>query len=376
MHAWEIKFSSSSPTLLSREAAPLLSVEKGKTLHDTEVAQVTDVIIENNKTIMAHTSKTIEKGKLITKEDQAEGAVAKGTWITYFNGLGKSLSILLLLTFVIREGCKLSMDIWMSKWADASSVSSISNTNNTTPGIATSDVNAYYLQIYVLFAVVAVLVSVIRSILLVFASLRAARKLFADMFSSIMKAPMSWFDTTPTGRILSRLSSDVSRIDDKVPQLLRGAMDDTFKLIGVIVIVSILTPTFLVLVPFIGALYYRVQLMYRRTTRELKRYASTKRSPIMTNLKATLSGLPVICATGNTNRWVKFHDDAVNDHNRFYYLNLMCSRWANIRFEIMTCAMILFVGIYVIVADGISAGIAGASLMNIMLITRTLTTVC
>jgi len=54
----------------------------------------------------------------------------------------------------------------------------------------------------------------------------------------------------------------------------------------------------------------------------------------------------------------------------------MCSRWANIRFEIMTCAMILFVGVYVIVADGISAGIAGASLMNIMLITRTLTTVC
>ena len=95
----------------------------------------------------------------------------------------------------------------------------------------------------------------------------------------------------------------------------------------------------------------------------------------MTNFKATLSGLPVICAANNLKRWVKFHDDAINDHNRFYYLNIMCSRWANIRFESMTCIAILFVGIYVIVADGISAGVAGASLMNIMLITRTLTTV-
>ena len=356
--------SPTTPTVSSS----LLSTEKkdeGKSKNSnkiTEETKVTDIVIKEQ---LKYVKKTIEKGKLITKEDQAEGAVSKGTWLAYYLGLGKALAFSILITFVIREGSKLARDIWMSEWADTSDA----NTN----GDKTADINAYYVQIYILFAFIALFVSVIRSILLVFASIRAAKKLFADMFHSIMRAPMSWFDTTPTGRILSRLSSDVEKVDDKVPQLLRDAIDDTFKLIGVIVLVSILTPTFLILVPFVGGLYYRVQLMYRRTTRELKRYASTRRSPIMTNFKTALTGLPVISAIGDMDRWIKRHDDAINDHNRFYYLNLSCSRWANVRFEIMTIICILFVGIYVIVAN-VSAGIAGASLMNIMLITRTLTT--
>ena len=44
---------------------------------------------------------------------------------------------------MIREGSKLAMDIWMSEWADTSDA----NTN----GDKTADINAYYLQIYILF---------------------------------------------------------------------------------------------------------------------------------------------------------------------------------------------------------------------------------
>ena len=40
-------------------------------------------------------------------------------------------------------------------------------------------------------------------------SLNAGSRLHSGMFSSIIKAPVSFFDSTPTGRILNRFSKDM-----------------------------------------------------------------------------------------------------------------------------------------------------------------------
>lgn len=42
-------------------------------------------------------------------------------------------------------------------------------------------------------------------IALIFAGLQASRKLHTPVLKRIMHAPMSFFDTTPSGRILNRL---------------------------------------------------------------------------------------------------------------------------------------------------------------------------
>ena len=44
-----------------------------------------------------------------------------------------------------------------------------------------------------------------RSLLISLAGLQTAQKFFVEMIESVFDAPMSFFDTTPTGRILSRV---------------------------------------------------------------------------------------------------------------------------------------------------------------------------
>lgn len=45
----------------------------------------------------------------------------------------------------------------------------------------------------------------------------AARKVHNKFLSHIFKVPMSFFDTTPIGRILSRFSKDIDILDVTLP---------------------------------------------------------------------------------------------------------------------------------------------------------------
>ena len=54
--------------------------------------------------------------------------------------------------------------------------------------------------------------------------LLAATKIHKVILDGIIRCPISFFDTTPTGRILSRFSSDVATCDSTLPEIMVGFM--------------------------------------------------------------------------------------------------------------------------------------------------------
>ena len=56
------------------------------------------------------------------------------------------------------------------------------------------------------------LTTVMASFVLVFATLKASRTLHDGMLQSILRSPVSFFETTPLGRILNRFSK-VLKVD-------------------------------------------------------------------------------------------------------------------------------------------------------------------
>lgn len=70
---------------------------------------------------------------------------------------------------------------------------------------------------------IAVLTVLMTSFALYWGTLQAAQKLHDDLLYNVMRAPTTtFFDVTPTGRILNRFSKDVDTADNVLPQTLRG----------------------------------------------------------------------------------------------------------------------------------------------------------
>ena len=147
---------------------------------------------------------------------------------------------------------------------------------------------------------------------------RASRVLHELMLHNVLRSPMSFFDTTPIGRILNRFSRDIETIDNILPSLIRSWINTIFSVVSTIVVISYSTPIFLVVIIPLGILYYFIQRFYIPTSRQLKRIESTTRSPIYVHFSETVAGVSTIRAFGAQQKF-ELHSEELVDHNLGYY---------------------------------------------------------
>ena len=117
-----------------------------------------------------------------------------------------------------------------------------------------------YLGIYALFSAGQVTFVLIASFTLAMAGVFASGSLHSRMLKNVLRSPMSFFDTTPLGRVLNRFSKDIYIIDEVIPRSIRTFFFTGFRIVSTIVIILIATPTFAVVMVPLGIFYYIVQV--------------------------------------------------------------------------------------------------------------------
>ena len=94
------------------------------------------------------------------------------------------------------------------------------------------------------------------------ARMNASRKLHKNLLRNILRSPMTFFDTTPVGRIVNRFSNDVARIDNEIIYQFKDCIISAAVVICNSVIICFGTPQFLCVLLPITILYFILQVNY------------------------------------------------------------------------------------------------------------------
>mmetsp|Transcript_53819 Transcript_53819/g.45206 ORF Transcript_53819/g.45206 Transcript_53819/m.45206 type:complete len:535 (-) Transcript_53819:235-1839(-) len=149
-----------------------------------------------------------------------------------------------------------------------------------------------------------------------------------------MKAPMSFFDSTPVGRVLNRFSNDQESLDSTLPRTLNQLFSCGMRVGGTLLMICFVNPAFMLALVPVAYLYWQAQQYYGKSSRELKRIESTTKSPLYSHFGESIAGSSIIRAAGEDARFRQENCERVNKLNNLFGLINDCNRWLAIRLEL------------------------------------------
>ncbi|GMN31746.1 hypothetical protein TIFTF001_003379, partial [Ficus carica] len=168
----------------------------------------------------------------------------------------------------------------------------------------------------------------------------ASKSIFSTLLTSLFRAPMSFYDSTPVGRILSRVSSDMNIIDLEVPFKFIVSVAGTMNTYTILGLLAFLTwPVLFVIVPMIYVTIV-LQNYYLASGKELMRINGTTKSMLASNLAESIAGAMTIRAFEEENRFFSKYLDLIDDNASPDFHNFSANQWLIQRLEIL-CAIVL-----------------------------------
>ena len=208
-------------------------------------------------------SERFKLGEKLIEEEKAEmGGVKWAVYKYYMESIGPTFTFVMIFCFAAYQGFQVGANMWLSKWSTDPKATTDTSTRDMYLGIY--GLLGTLQSVFIMFAVSAVMVG----------TLNAATRLHATMLYRIMRSPMSFFDTTPLGRILNRFSKDIDIVDVTIPINVRMLFAQSFTVIGTAVVICFANPIFIAVIIPIALMYYFLQRFYVATARQVKRMES------------------------------------------------------------------------------------------------------
>ncbi|KAF9118643.1 hypothetical protein BGX30_004443 [Mortierella sp. GBA39] len=300
-------------------------------------------------------NKTASDGKLVEAETIKEGAVDFTISLAYVRAATYKLAGLVVLFHVNSHGCLVATNLWLKYW-----IQNDDGTGGDGDGNPNSDLaggKGFSLKVFIGVFAILTAVYVLSCIIVIYvgfaiARIRASYTLHRDLISKIFRLPCSFFDTTPLGRIINRISSDLQGIDDKLPWAIDEVICWGVRLTASVIIISVSTPTFLIALPVFIVAIAVIQKYYLASSRAVKRIFHVSKSPVFQNFNETLGGVTTIRAMGLQERFKAVNVGLLLTHVNAHVAYTYCIRWVEVRLQVLSSVVILVVAVGFVVSAG------------------------
>ncbi|CAN3364922.1 metal resistance protein Ycf1p [Diutina catenulata] len=298
------------------------------------------------------------------REHMEQGQVKWDVYKAYAQACNPTGVAVFLSCTIISMALSVSSNVWLKHWSE------INTEHGYNPDVPK------YLGIYFLLGIgfsAAVLTQT--CVMWILCTIHGSRKLHNDMAFAVLRAPMSFFETTPIGRVLNRFSQDIYKIDEVLGRVFGMFFSNSSKVVFTIGVICFSTPPFVFMILPLGVLYVYYQQYYLKTSRELRRLDSVSKSPIFANFQESLNGVSVIRAYGQVNRFKVMNELQVDKNMRAYHPSINANRWLAVRLEFLGSIIILGAAgfaIFGLRTGHLSAGLVGLSVSYALQITQSL----
>jgi ATP-binding cassette subfamily C (CFTR/MRP) protein 1 len=253
-------------------------------------------------------------------EDRSVGTVGWRVVGAYVGAAGGLWWLLLLLTgYTVEQGAKTFTDYWLILWTKDQF------------GLPLGQ----YIGLYAAIAAGYGAITYMRSVSFAFGAVRAAVNLHAQLLTKVMRLPMAFFDTNPSGRVINRFSRDTEILDAVLPLTLIQLGACASNLFGIICFICYAVPWFTIAIPPLALAYVLIQRYYIPGARELQRLEAVARSPVYTGFSEAVNGLTTIRAYAREVYFTRLEDNLIWSNGLVYLMQRAASGWFSIRLDFL-----------------------------------------
>ncbi|KAG8631611.1 hypothetical protein KVT40_000751 [Elsinoe batatas] len=197
------------------------------------------------------------------------------------------------------------------------------------------------------------LFAMIFSIVLTYIS---GKRIFKRIMTKVSSTTFRFYDVTPVGRLMNRLTSDMGTIDGGISDVFLMCLWHSVSWISSVTIIAFVTPVFLLAVIALSLSFVFIFLRFIATSQSLRRLEMVSLSPLMSNFGALLEGLMTVrafCAQKQFQDRIIVTTDAFQQMDHFYW---SLQAWLTFRFDLLSAVSTLVLTL-IAIYSGLSPGL-------------------
>ncbi|OHE96667.1 ABC transporter [Colletotrichum orchidophilum] len=220
----------------------------------------------------------------------------------------------------------------------------------------------FYLGVYVGISAFSAILGTGRFFYFFVMSYKASRRMFEGITRTVLRTPLRWLDTVPTGRVLNRFTADFNVIDNRLGMDLSGVFGAFLSVIGICVTAFYVSPLIIPLAFILLLIAVWIAMRYLAGARPAKRLESTTKSPIFDLFGSTLVGMMTIRGSDKAQTYIDSMYSRLDDYGMASWHLWLFNRWMGWRMSLIGAMFSTAVGFVVLGSPSMGAALAGFTL--------------
>ncbi|KAF2858983.1 putative ABC transporter [Piedraia hortae CBS 480.64] len=330
-----------------------VKMREGTAFPQDQVAVSTELSSQPDAVSVMDQPKDAVLDKFIEDEYRAHGSVDYHIYWEYVKAGKLRWWAFLILTLVFTRLASIGATWFLKTWGEAYNERPIGFFEN----LPAPDINPRpWLIWFLLFSFAESIAFVVNQGATLVIVYTAARRLFKQIMERVAHATFRFYDKTPVGRLMNRMTSDISVIDGGISLQLQGVVSMGITWLASVLVIASVTPVFLAFQVFLASTFVLVFRKFLPTSQSLRRLEMVSLTPLMSNFGSLLNGLSTVRAFHAQGQFQDAVVQVVDTFQKMDHFYWSLQTWLSYRFDALS-AMSGYLLTLLALATNLSAGL-------------------